>query len=38
MDIAPEVCENMASFLECFGEIKYEEETIMVMPPKEEAN
>ncbi|EAR95092.1 hypothetical protein TTHERM_00641200 (macronuclear) [Tetrahymena thermophila SB210] len=38
MDIAPEVCENLASFLECFGEIKYEEEIIMVNPPKEDTN
>lgn len=30
-----EVCENMASFLECFGEIKYETEVVMVIPKED---
>jgi hypothetical protein len=35
MDMIQEVCENMASFLECFGEIKYETEIIMVVPKED---
>lgn len=30
-----EVCENMASFLECFGEIKFETDVIMVIPKED---
>jgi len=30
------VSENMANFLRCFGDVQYDEETIMVAPKEEE--
>jgi len=35
LPIPGEVSENMVSFLECFGNIEYDEETVMVIPKED---
>lgn len=38
IELTEAVSENMANFLKCFGDVKYDEEVIMVAPKEDEAS